>query len=72
MNIDKNMLASLANLDDKTLISSIRMIAAASGIDLSETKFEKGQLDALRTAMRGATDKDIENAKRIFEGYTKK
>lgn len=71
MNIDKNLLSQLANLDDKTLISSIRMIAAASGVDLGNMSFEKEQLDTLRNAMRGATDEDLENAKRIFEGYKK-
>ncbi len=71
MNIDKNMLSQLANLDDKALLSSIRMIAAASGIDLSGTSLDASQLNALRSAMRGATDADLEYAKNIFKGYKK-
>lgn len=71
MKIDKNLLAQLASLDDKSLLGAIKMIASASGVDLGTTEFDPSQLDALRSAMRGATDEDIENAKRIFEGYRK-
>ena len=71
MKIDKNLLAQLAGLDDKSLVGAIKMIASASGVDLGGTNFDPSQLDALRSAMRGATDEDIENAKRIFEGYRK-
>lgn len=71
MKIDKNLLAQLAGLDDKSLVGAIKMIAVASGIDIGVTEFDSSQLDALRSAMRGATDEDIANAKRIFEGYRK-
>ena len=62
MNIDKNLLETMAGLDDATLIASIRAIAAASGVDLT---------GALRTAMRGASDADIARAKDILKGYQK-
>ena len=35
MNIDKNLLETMAGLDDATLVASIRAIAAASGVDLT-------------------------------------
>lgn len=70
MKIDKNMLDRLADLDDRSLSAAIRMIAASSGIDLGDTKLDPASLNALRTAMRGATDEDIANAKSIFEGYS--
>ena len=71
MNIDKNLLETLAGLDDATLVASIRAIAAASGVDLTGARFDKAQLDALRTAMHGATDADIARAKDILKGYRK-
>ncbi|MBQ5389922.1 MAG: hypothetical protein IIU58_03350 [Clostridia bacterium] len=71
MKIDKNLLEQLANLDDRSLTAAIRMIAASSGMDLSGTSFDRAGLDALRNAMRGATDADIANAKSILEGYSK-
>ena len=69
MNIDKDMLHALAAQDDKALSDTIRAIAAASGIDLGKMQFDAKTLRALRAAMRGANDTDLENAKRIFEGY---
>ena len=69
MNIDKNLLETLAGLDDATLTASVRAIAAASGVDLTGASFDKAQLDALRAAMRGATDADIARAKDILKGY---
>ncbi|MBD8959706.1 MAG: hypothetical protein EGQ82_04475 [Clostridiales bacterium] len=71
MNIDKNLLETLAGLDDATLTASVRAIAAASGVDLTGASFDKAQLDALRAAMRGATDADIARAKDILKGYRK-
>ena len=71
MKIDKNMLQQLAALDDTALSAAIRMIAASAGIDLSKTALDPSGLAALRTAMRGASEEDLESAKRIFDGYTK-
>ena len=70
MNIDKKLLSQLANLDDRSLTSAIRMFAASSGVELPE-KLDKASLDALRIALGSATDEDIVNAKKIFEGYKK-
>lgn len=71
MNIDKNLLSQLANLDDKSLAAAVRMFAASSGIPIGDN-LDKAGLDALRAAFRSATDEDVENAKRIFEEYKKK
>ena len=71
MNIDKNLLETLAGLDDATLVASIRAIAAASGVDLTGARFDKAQLDALRTALHGAAGADIARAKGILKGYRK-
>ena len=71
MNIDKNLLSQLANLDDRALTSAIRMVALSGGIDIGKEPFDAPRLDALRAAMRGATDEDLANAKKLFEGYKK-
>ncbi len=71
MNIDKNLLSQLANLDDKSLMAAIRMVAMSGGIDLGNEPLNAERLNALRTAMRGATDGDLANAKKLFDGYKK-
>ncbi|MBQ8837238.1 MAG: hypothetical protein IJ002_07010 [Clostridia bacterium] len=69
MNIDKNLLNQLANLDDKSLAAAVRMFAASSGIPIGD--LDKAGLDALRAALGSANDEDIVNAKRILEEYKK-
>ncbi len=69
MNIDKNILSSFAALDDGALLSAIKMIAASSGVDIGDISFDKAQLDALRSAMRTATDEDISMMKNLFSDY---
>ena len=71
MKIDKNMMAKLAAMDDASLTASIRMIAAASGVDIGSVTFDSEQLASLRQAMMGATDDDIALAKDILDGYRK-
>lgn len=71
MKIDPNLLRSLADLDDAALTRTVQSIAAASGLDLGGVQFEKSKLDALRAALRGATDADLEKAKSILAGYKK-
>ena len=68
MNIDKNMLNALASLDDSSLISAIRMIALSSGVDIGAS-LDGEAISSLRNAMRGATDRDIEEIKKVFESY---
>lgn len=69
MQMDKNTLSALAALDDASLSAAIRMLAASAGLSLGEGEFAKPTLDALRGALRGATDADIAKAKQIFEGF---
>ena len=71
LNIDKNLLSQLANLDDKSLMAAIRMVAMSGGIDLGNEPLDAARLNALRTAMRGATEEDLANAKKLFDGYKK-
>lgn len=68
MNIDKSLLDSLAALDDATLTATLRVIAAKSGADLGNISFDKATLDALRSAMRGATDADIAAIQKALNG----
>lgn len=69
MNIDKNLLASFAALDDASLMAAIKTVALSSGVKLPDEPIDKVRLDALRRAMMGATDEDIANAKKLFKGY---
>jgi len=69
MNIDKNLLNTLASLDDASLSSAIKMIAASGGIGQGALSFDKSSLDALRSALRGATDSDIAAIKKLFDEY---
>lgn len=69
MNIDKNTLTALASLDDAALSAAIRMLASSAGMNLGSGSFSASTLDALRKALGGASDADIEKAKQIFEGY---
>ena len=62
------MLNTLASLDDATLSAAIRMIASSSGLNLGNLQLDAKSLEALRAVMRGATDTDVANLKRIFEG----
>ena len=71
LNIDKNLLSQLANLDDKSLMAAIHMAAMSGGIDLGNEPLDAARLNALRTAMRGATEEDLANAKKLFDGYKK-
>ena len=68
MNIDKNLLNTLASLDDASLASAIKMIALSGGFG-KDLSFDKASLDALRSAMRGATESDIAAITKLFEGY---
>ncbi|MBQ6613752.1 MAG: hypothetical protein IIX18_00360 [Clostridia bacterium] len=69
MNIDKNMLNALASLDDASLAAAIKMIAASGGVDIGSVKLDSSSLASLRSAMLGASDRDIEEIKKVFDSY---
>ena len=72
MNIDKNLLSKLASLDDASLLAAIKTVALSSGVKLPDEPIDKVRLSALRRAMMGATDEDLANAKKIFDGCKKR
>ena len=53
MNIDKNMLNALASLDDASLATAIKMIAASGGVDIGRVNLDSSSLASLRSAMLG-------------------
>ena len=69
MNIDKNLLSTLASLDDASLASAIKMIAAASGLPASSLPLDASSLASLRSAMKGASDSDISAIQKLFNEY---
>ncbi|MBQ2862776.1 MAG: hypothetical protein IJE84_01225 [Clostridia bacterium] len=58
MQLDKNAIDKLLTLDDASLWSVIKMIAAQSGLTLSDD-IGASELAALRSALGSATDADI-------------
>ena len=58
MQLDKNAIDKLLTLDDAALWSVIKMIAAQSGVTLSDG-IGSAELAALRSALGSATDADI-------------
>ncbi|MBQ9429545.1 MAG: hypothetical protein IJU41_08395 [Clostridia bacterium] len=68
MQLDQNMLNTLAALDDTALIQAVRGIAAASGLTIDPSALTHENLDLLRTSLRGATEADLARAKEILGG----
>ena len=71
MNIDKNLLASIAALDDAALAAAIRAVAASSGVDLSRVHLDAATLLGLRKAMQNATPEDLAKLQGVIEGFRK-
>lgn len=68
MNLDQNMLNSLAALDDAALLQTVKAIAKANGLSVSERSLTHENLELLRASLRGATDADLARAKEILGG----
>ena len=58
MQLDKNAIDKILTLDDRALWSVIKMIAAQSGITLSD-EIGSAELSSLRSALGSASDADI-------------
>ena len=60
MQIDKNKLHSLANLDDETLKKTITQTAAQCGADTRKVSASLSDMGRLRATMMSLSEKDIE------------
>ena len=71
MQLDKNAIDKLLTLDDRALWGVIKMIAAQSGVTLSN-EIGSGELAALRSALGSASDADIAAASELLRAMKEK
>ena len=64
MILDRNALNRLLSLNDKQLKAVLERLAAESGLDLSALKVSPDDIASVRSALSGATDRDLEEAAR--------
>ena len=64
MILDRNALNRLLSLNDKQLKAVLERLAAESGLDLSELNVSPDDIASVRSALSGATDRDLEEAAR--------
>lgn len=66
MQLDREALAKVQNLNDRQLMLLIQRLIAQSGIDPAQFQIDPKSIDSIRHALRTATDEDL---KRIAEQY---
>ncbi|MBO5904137.1 MAG: hypothetical protein J6Q64_02035 [Clostridia bacterium] len=64
MILDRNALNRLLSLNDKQLKAVLERLAAESGLDLSALNVSPDDIASVRSALSGATDRDLEEAAR--------
>ncbi len=69
MQLDRNMLRRLLELDDDSLAKVIRTIAAESGIDPSSLGIDLGTVQSIRQALGSVNDQDLAQLNRIYADY---
>lgn len=66
MQLDRDSLNKVLNLNDRQLKNLIQRLAAESGIDPAEFNIDPSSIESIRAALRSATDDDL---RRITEQY---
>ncbi len=66
MQLDRDALEKVLQLNDRQLSSLINRLAAESGIDPAEFNIDPTSIESIRSALRSATDDDL---RRITEQY---
>lgn len=64
MILDRNALNRLLSLNDKQLKAVLERLAAESGLDFSALNVSPDDIASVRSALSGATDRDLEEAAR--------
>lgn len=72
MTFDKNALNALLAQDDRTLWKSIRMIASANGLRLSDVTPSEQEMARLRAALGGKNEVDVSGAIKTVNEFKKK
>lgn len=60
MRLDKRALERLLSLNDEQVKAVIEKLAADNGLDLGALRISTDDISRLRTALSGATDRDVE------------
>ncbi len=71
MKLDKNTIQMITKMSDDHLWKIICALGVSSGIDLSEVKMDKAQLEKVRQALSQMTDADISRATEIIANCKK-
>lgn len=66
MQLDRDALEKVLQLNDRQLGNLINRLAAESGIDPAEFNIDPSSIESIRSALRSATDDDL---RRITEQY---
>ena len=66
MDINRDQINRLLNLNDRQLKAIIQNLAKESGIDPSEFNMDTESIESIRKALSGASDEDL---KRVAEQY---
>ncbi|MBQ9097875.1 MAG: hypothetical protein IJY50_00400 [Clostridia bacterium] len=64
MQLDRKALNRLLSLNDRQLQAVINTLVTEYGFDLTRFQVREGDMDALRQAIRNASDADLEELKR--------
>jgi uncharacterized protein YihD (DUF1040 family) len=71
MQLDKNMLNHLTNMNDDQLIALIQKIATESGVDPAMLGITPSNLQSIRQALGSANQADLQHLNLIYEEYQK-
>lgn len=72
MILDRNALNRLLSLNDGQLKMVMERLAAESGLDLSALNISPDDISSVRSALSGATDRDLEKVAEQFAQNRKK
>ncbi|MBQ8431723.1 MAG: hypothetical protein IJX28_02460 [Clostridia bacterium] len=69
MKLDKRMLDRLLTMNDEQLTQVIQSIATEAGIDPATLGLQTDQIQALRAALGGATEEDLQRMGEVYQAY---
>ena len=72
MQIDRASLEKLLTLNDRQLMGVISRLVAQSGIDPAEFSIDPKDIQSIRSALRGASDEDLQRIAEQYEANQRK
>ena len=72
MQIDREALNKLLNLNDRQLKTIMQRLAAESGIDPAQFNIDPNSIESIRTALRTASDEDLQRVAEQYEANRQK